>query len=157
MSFVAFGIFSDIGPVIAQTLVNAGIESSYSEPPDAIDQLRSGKYNCSIFGHNGSQTGSIYTTLSMYTSDSAQNWWNFSNNEYDELVKKISTSADSDEIKNLTNKAMRIWLSELPDIPLTEFFNRFAISKKYWMNWPTLVTDPYMNGLHLHAVWLLPF
>ncbi len=148
---VAFGIFSDIGPVIAQTLVNAGIESSYSEPPDAIDQLRSGKYNCSIFGHNGSQTGSIYTTLSMYTTDSAQNWWNFSNKEYDELVKKISTSADSDEIKNLTKKAMRIWLSELPDIPLTEFFNRFAISKKYWMNWPTLVTDPYMNGLHLHT------
>jgi ABC-type transport system substrate-binding protein len=150
-NIVAFGIFSDIGPVIAQTLVNAGIESSYSEPPDAIDQLTSGKYNCSIFGHNGSQTGSVYTTLSMYTTDNPQNRWKFSNAEYDGFVKKISTSADAEEIRDLTKKAMKIWLTELPDIPLTEFFNRFAISKKYWINWPTLVTDPYMNGLHLHT------
>ena len=148
---VAFGIFSDIGPVIAQTLVNAGFESSYSEPPDAIDQLTSGKYNCSIFGHNGSQTGSIYTTLSMYTTDNSQNRWGYSNSEYDEVVKKIATSADESEIKELTKKAMSVWLKDLPDIPLTEFFNRFAISEKYWTNWPTLTTDPYMNGLHLHT------
>ena len=150
-NIVAFGIFSDIGPVIAQTLVNAGIESSYSEPPDAIDQLTTGKYNCSIFGHNGSQTGSIYTTLSMYTTDNSQNRWGYSNSAYDEVVKKIATSANQNEIKELTNQAMKIWLTDLPDIPLTEFFNRFAISEKYWTNWPTMTTDPYMNGLHLHT------
>jgi peptide/nickel transport system substrate-binding protein len=150
-NIVAFGIFSDIGPVIAQTLVNAGIESSYSEPPDAIDQLTSGKYNCSIFGHNGSQTGSIYTTLSMYTTGNSQNRWGYANSEYDDVVKKIAISADETEITQLTKQAMSIWLRDLPDIPLTEFFNRFAISEKYWTNWPTLTTDPYMNGLHLHT------
>jgi peptide/nickel transport system substrate-binding protein len=150
-NIVAFGIFSDIGPVIAQTLVNAGIESSYSEPPDAIDQLTSGKYNCSIFGHNGSQTGSIYTTLSMYTTGNSQNRWGYANSEYDDVVKKIAISADETEISQLTKQAMSIWLRDLPDIPLTEFFNRFAISEKYWTNWPTLTTDPYMNGLHLHT------
>ena len=58
------------------------------------------------------------------------------------LVKKV---------RELEHAAMDIWLQDMPDIQLVQFYNRPGINQHYWKNWPTAATDPYMNGIHPHT------
>ena len=37
----------------------------------------------------------------------------------------------------LYRQAMEIWLPELPDIQLTEFYHRIPMNTTYWTGWPT--------------------
>ena len=62
-------------------------------------------------------------------------------------------SASLEQVRELEHAAMEIWLRDLPDIPMFEFFNRFIRNEKYWVNWPldTTDADPYMNGIHCHT------
>ena len=46
---------------------------------------------------------------------------------------------------------MEIWLRDLPEVPLLQFYNRTANNGHYWTNWPSTATDPYMNGIWMHT------
>jgi peptide/nickel transport system substrate-binding protein len=150
-NIVSFSLWTDLGPVLAETLQQAGIESSYSEPTDAYDQMAGGTYQCGLFGHNGSQSGDIYRTLNLYTTGNPENLFQYSNPEYDAIVEELANTADEAKVRELEHAAMEIWLQDMPDIQLVQFYNRPGINQHYWTNWPTTVTDPYMNGIHPHT------
>lgn len=150
-NITSFSLWTDLGPVLAETLKQHGIESSYSEPTDAYEQMSSGTYECGLFGHNGSQSGNIYRTLNLYTTGNPENLFQYSNPDFDAIVKELSSTADEAKVRELEHAAMEIWLQDLPDIQLVQFFNRTGNNQHYWTNWPSTATDPYMNGIHPHT------
>lgn len=143
--------FSDLGPVLVEMLKLGGIEASYAEPPDVGALLSSGDYTCGLFGHNGSMSGNIYRTLRLYTTGDPGNWFQYSNPEFDAIVEELSVAADEAQVRELEKAAMDIWLRDLPDINLSQFYNRTANNAHYWTNWPSTVSEPYMNGIHMHT------
>ncbi len=150
-NITSFALWTDLGPVLAETLRQHGIESGYSEPTDAYDQLAGGTYECGLFGHNGAQSGTIYRTLQLYTTGDSGNLFQYSNPDFDALVEELAAAADETTVRELEHQAMDIWLQDLPDVQLVQFYNRAGINQHYWTNWPTTATDPYMNGIHPHT------
>ncbi len=143
--------FSDSGPVIAEMLRQGGIDASYNEPTDMYNQMLGGDYTCGMYGHNGAMSGTIYRTLRLYTTGDASNVWHYSNPEFDAIVEELGVTADETKIRELEAAAMKIYLEELPEVNLTQFYNRTANDWRYWENWPMTTTDPYMNGIHMHT------
>ncbi|MFZ1756497.1 MAG: ABC transporter substrate-binding protein, partial [Caldilineaceae bacterium] len=143
--------FSDLGPILVEMLKQGGIETTFSQPPDVGAILSSGDYTCGLFGHNGSMSGNIYRTLRLYTTGDPGNWFQYSNPEFDAIVDELAVTADEAKVRELEHAAMDIWLRDLPDVNLAQFYNRTANNQHYWTNWPSTDTDPYMNGIHMHT------
>ena len=61
---------------------------------------------------------------------------------------------DKPKLTQLFRQAMEIWLPELPDIQLTEFYHRIPMNTTYWKNWPT-AENPYINGAFWHLTYQL--
>ena len=153
-NIIGSGHFTDLGPVLAAVLEQHGIESSWAQPPDVWSRNgKGGDYECTLVGHNGSQSGDIYRTLLAYTTDSGANRWSYSNPEFDSIVDSMAQEPDIEKVLNLTEDALRIWLTDLPDIPIFEFFNRVTRNEHYWTGWPADAPgyEPYMNGIHPHT------
>ncbi len=140
---------ADIGPVIVEQLKSQGIDSSYSQPPDFFDRFGPGDWNASLFGHGGSVRGDPYDTLALYQSKSVavpgQHGVNFSrwhNAGFDKIVDEMAaTSPDSqDKIMDQWLRALALWLPELPDIPIQEWYHRIPMNQTYWTGWPTKQT-----------------
>ena len=143
--------FSDSGPIIVEMLKQAGIESSFSQPPDIATRLTAGDFKCGLHGHNGSMSGDIYRTLLIYTTGDIGNYSHYSNPEYDAIVQELGTATTDEQVRSLEHQAMEIWLKDLPEVPLLQFYNRTGNNGHYWTNWPTTTTDPYMNGIWMHT------
>lgn len=143
--------FSDLGPVLTEMLKQHGIDTTYGEPPDVGAILASGDYTCGLFGHNGSMSGNIYRTLRLYTTGDPGNWFQYSNPEFDAIVDELAVTADEGMVRELERQAMDIWLRDLPDVNLVQFYNRTGNNGYYWTNWPSTDTDPYMNGIQMHT------
>ena len=123
-------------------LRQAGIDASYNEPTDMYNQMLGGDYTCGMFGHNGAMSGTIFRTLRLYTTGDPNNAWQFSNPEFDAIVEELGVTADEAKVRELEAAAMKIYLEELPEVNLVQFYNRTANNWHYWENWPTTVTDP---------------
>jgi peptide/nickel transport system substrate-binding protein len=143
--------FSDSGPILVEMLNQAGIETSFSQPPDIGTRLSAGDFQCGLWGHNGSMSGDIYRTLLIYTTGDPGNYSKYSNSEYDAIVEQMATATDDAQIRTLEREAMDIWLRDLPEVPLLQFYNRTGNNGHYWTNWPSTSTDPYMNGIQMHT------
>jgi peptide/nickel transport system substrate-binding protein len=143
--------FSDSGPILVEMLNQAGIETSFSQPPDIGTRLNAGDFQCGLFGHNGSMSGDIYRTLLLYTTGGVGNFSQYSNSEFDAIVEEMATATDDAQIRALEREAMEIWLQDLPEVPLLQFYNRTGNNGHYWTNWPSTAADPYMNGIQMHT------
>ncbi|MBI3959708.1 MAG: ABC transporter substrate-binding protein [Chloroflexi bacterium] len=143
--------FSDLGPVLIEMLKKGGIETTFALPPNVGAILSSGDYTCGLFGHNGAMSGNIYRTLRLYTTGDPGNWFQYSNPEFDAIVDELAVTADEAKVRELEHAAMDIWLRDLPDVNLAQFYNRTGNNGHYWTNWPSTDSDPYMNGIHMHT------
>ena len=47
----------------------------------------------------------------------------------------------------LFRAAMEIWLRELPDVPLLQFYHRIPMNTTYWTDWPTDREPLHQRGL----------
>lgn len=153
-NIIGSGHFTDLGPVLAAVLNQHGIESSWAQPPDVWSRnTKGGDFECSLVGHNGSQSGDVYRTLLAYTTENGGNRWSYANSEFDSIVDSMALEPDADKVLDLTEDALRIWLNDMPDVPLFEFFNRVTRNEHYWTNWPADAPGytPYMNGIHPHT------
>ncbi len=150
-NITSFALWTDLGPVLSETLRQHGIDASYSEPTDAGQLLNSGQYECALFGHNGAQSGNIYRTLVLYTTGHPGNRFQYSNADFDALVEELAVTANEAKVREIEAAAMEIWLQDMPDIQLVQFYNRTGNNQHYWTNWPSTATDPYMNGIHPHT------
>jgi peptide/nickel transport system substrate-binding protein len=156
------GTFAPVGPVVAELLKRQGVEANYSQPPDANDRFSKGEYAGFLSGHGGS-VRDIYYTLRLYQSVTQAvpgahlvNFPRWSNKKYDEIVDQIFVTSidDKPKLTQLFRQAMEIWLPELPDIQLTEFYHRIPMNTTYWKNWPT-AENPYINGAFWHLTYQL--
>ena len=116
------------------------------QPPDLADRFEPGDFNGVLFGHGGSVANDPYDTLALYTSGSenipgghAVNFSRWNNAEFDAIVDEMAfTSPDeTDKIMDQWLRAMAIWLPELPDIPIQEWYHRIPMNQTYWTGWPT--------------------
>ncbi|HQE91517.1 MAG TPA: ABC transporter substrate-binding protein [Anaerolineae bacterium] len=139
-------IYGDIGPVVVEQLRKAGFDATMINPPDAWTIMGDGNAKVFFRGHGGSVLDP-YETLDMYTkknsvptgtnvvNESWTRWWNA---DYEPLIAEMSrTSPDNTaKMQELFDKMMLIWYTELPEVPISEWFHRLAMNTTYWTGWP---------------------
>lgn len=161
LEILGWAIFEDIGPILAAQYKAHGIDASYASPPDTSDRVDRGDFTGNLRGHGGSVAGDPYFTFRMYQSGTLAvpgahmiNYYRWHNDDFDRIVDDlaITSMADMARLKELTYDAMEIWLDELPDIQLIEWYHRIPMNTTYWTNWPT-EDNMYVNG----AFWHLTF
>ncbi len=72
LEIISFFDFTSVGPVIVEQLKQAGINATYSEPPDIFTRFSAGDYTGCLFGHGGSYSSDIYYSLRLYQSASTE-------------------------------------------------------------------------------------
>ena len=169
-AIVGFNPWVDLGPAVAQQLVNHGINADYGQPTDASSRMAEGNFECLMFGHGGS-VRDPYFTMKLYQSSSVNipgghqvNFYHWENEEWDELTDEVAkTSPDNTaEMYDLWRQAAKIWLTELPDVPILEFYHRIIMNEARWTNWPqgdasqgALDVTGYVNEAWWHLTWSL--
>jgi peptide/nickel transport system substrate-binding protein len=156
-----FGIFNDLAPVLVAQLKRAGIDASFRLTSDTFSRMAQGTARAYMMG-NGGSVRDPYFTLRLYhsrfvqpTGTHAERFWRWSNPQYDELVDRMGqTAPDDPQLQVLFREAMDIWLSELPSIPLVQWYHRIPQNETYWKNWPT-ADNAYINSAYWHNTWLL--
>jgi peptide/nickel transport system substrate-binding protein len=154
--------FAAVGPIFVEHLKRQGVEASYSMPPDAGDRFTKGDYNGMIYGHGGSVSEPYYTLRLYQTATTAVpgahlvNFAQWKNADYDKIVDQvfITPMDDKKKLTDLFRQAMEIWLPELPDIQICEFYHRIPMNTTYWTGWPTK-DDAYVNGAFWHLTFQL--
>jgi peptide/nickel transport system substrate-binding protein len=149
-------LFGDIAPVTAEQLRKAGFDAKHVTPPDVWAGKDDGRAMLHFFGHGGS-VKEPFTTLDMYhirnqkpTGESCgDNRPRWGNQAYSDIIDELSqTSPDQNETKciDLFRQAMALWLDELPEVPLVQWFHRVPLNTTYWDNWPTQ-ENPYNSAM----------
>jgi peptide/nickel transport system substrate-binding protein len=158
-----FEVFDDMGPVLVEMLKKGGIDATYVHPPDMIDRFTQGDYQGMLFGHGGSVNADPYDTMKLYQSASvaipgghAVNFSKWKNAEYDKIVDEMAVTATTDQAKLLDQfkRAMAIWLPEMPDIPIQQWYHRIPYNTNYWTGWPNK-DNAYVNGAFWHLTFQL--
>lgn len=135
-------------PIIVQQLRDAGFDVDSQALESAV--FYNAVYSGEAVAWFGSTLGSVsdpYTTLEFFTSkyykpigentDAKSYRWR--NSEYDALIEKMSAlSSDDPAFQEAANKALEIWLSELPALPLMQQYLLTPFNTTYWTNWPTV-------------------
>lgn len=164
-AIIGFSTWVDLGPVVAEQLKRAGINASYSQPPDASSKMAEGNFECLMFGHGGS-VSDPYFTMKLYQSSSVNipgghqvNFYHWENKQWDALTDQMAkTNPDTNlaEVRRIWKEAAAIWLPELPDVPILEFYHRIVLNETYWTNWPLgTETSGYTNEAQWHLTWPL--
>ncbi len=167
---VGFGAWVDLGPAVAQQLRNHGINADYGQPTDASSRMAEGNFECLMFGHGGS-VRDPYFTMKLYQSSSVNipgghqvNFYHWEDSDWDELTDEVAKTSPDDTARmhDLWREAVKIWLEQLPDVPILEFYHRIVFSEKYWTNWPQGDTSQgaidvtgYVNEASWHLTWTL--
>lgn len=157
-----FNVLADLVAFVSEQLQQAGIESTFQLPTDFYTRLTLGDAPAWLFGHGGS-VRDPYFTLRLYhsryvkpTGEAATPaFYRWSNPDYDAIVDQMGNIGQDDPaLKDLFRQAMEIWLPNLPDVQLVQFFHRIPMNTTYWTNWPT-AENPYINGAFWHRTFLL--
>jgi peptide/nickel transport system substrate-binding protein len=156
-----FNVFQDVTPVLVEQLRRAGFDSSFKMTADFFTRLPLGQVAATTFGHGGG-TRDPFATLELYhsknaapTGKQANQFYRWINKDYDALIDQMGKlSADDPKFLDLFHQAMEIWIKELPDIPLAEFFHRNPRNNTYWTNWPSK-DNPYINDANWHRTFEL--
>jgi peptide/nickel transport system substrate-binding protein len=156
-------IFNDIGPIVTEQLRQAGFDAEYANPPDWADMIQQGNYEAGFNGHGGSVSGDPYFTLRLFQSSTTvspaghqTNFTRWTNDEYDEIVDEMAVTAldDEDALMDQWRRAMEIWIPELPNIPIQEWYHRIPMNQTYWTGWPD-ENNMYVNGAFWHLTFQL--
>ena len=145
-------IYADIGPVVVEQLRQAGFDATQINPPDAWTIMGDGTSKAFFRGHGGS-VKDPWITLDMYTEKNSvptgtnvvnESWTRWWDPEYEAAVDEMARTSPDDTAKmqSLFDKAMQIWYTNLPEVPISEWFHRLAMNTTYWTGWPS-VDDAY--------------
>ena len=146
------GLFQDFTPVLVKQLRQAGFDASFRMYSDAYTSMSSGNALAYVIGVGGS-VRDPYFTLRLFhsryvepTGTATPYYWRWANKDFDRLVDRMGQIAPDDPaLIPIFREAMDIWISEMPTIPLLQWFHRVPHNQTYWTNWPS-VDDPYMNS-----------
>ncbi len=156
MNITTFSVFGDIAPIVTQQLQNVGIDATFGMPTDFSDRVQTGMAESYIWGHGGS-VRDPYATLELYhgkfvkpTGEPTYPFYRWVNEDFNQVVDEMAVTAPEDPaMMDLFRAAMEIWLRELPDVQLLQFYHRIPMNTTYWTNWPT-EENPYINGSFWH-------
>jgi len=155
---ISFFDFTSVGPVLVEQLRRAGIQSTYSEPPNWFDRFSVGDFSMALFGHGGSYGPDPYYTMRLYQSSSVAiaathqtNYTLWKNDRYDAIVDDVyrTSPTEKDKMADLWTQGMSIWLPELPDIMIEQGYHRLPTNETYWTGWPN-ESNPYVNSAFFH-------
>lgn len=160
VEITTFQVFGEIVPIVAEQLKSAGFDATFGMPTDFYDRLSLGNSNVYIWGHGGS-VRDPFLTLELYHSKfnrpvgtAAYPFYRWVNPEYDAIVDEMGvTSPDDPKTAELFRQAMEIWLRELPDVMLLQFYHRIPMNTTYWTGWPS-TEDPYINEAFWHRTFI---
>ncbi|HZQ98993.1 MAG TPA: ABC transporter substrate-binding protein [Chloroflexota bacterium] len=143
------GFFQNSAPVVVAQLRKAGFDASFKSPTNAGTLMSQGDVDAFLQGHGGG-IRDPYLTLIHYhgryyapTGEPAQQSYRWRNADYDKLVDQIATvQPGTDKFMQLYHQAMEIWIRELPDIPLNQWYLIMPVFTQYWKGWPN-EKNPY--------------
>ncbi len=154
-------IYGDIGPVVVEQLRQAGFDATMINPPDAWTIMGDGNAKSFFRGHGGS-VKDPFITMDMYTKKNSvptgtnvvnESWTRWWHPDYEPLIEEMSRTSPDDvaKMQELFNKAMKIWYTALPEVPISEWFHRLGMNTTYWTGWPN------QNDAYNTAPWHFPF
>jgi peptide/nickel transport system substrate-binding protein len=164
--------FAPIAPPVGAQLKKAGFDATeIVEPPGSTalleDQL-TGKADTSFGVHCGSLS-EPYETLKDLHSKMGRPIGEkcpfggalcsrFSNPEFDKLIDQMEAmppgKPDDPKYMDLATRALDIYLSEMPEIMLTEELHVVTFNHTYWTGWPS-AEDPYVAPYPPWEAWRL--
>jgi len=161
MVITTFSVFADLAPFVTQQLQNAGIDASFQMPTTFFTDLTTGSATAYIWGHGGS-VSDPFKTMELYhqkfyqpTGTSTYPFYRWKNDAYDAAVDEMGvTSPEDPRTMELFLQGTELWLKDLPDVPLLQFYHRIPMNQTYWTNWPT-ADNAYINGAFWHRTILL--
>jgi peptide/nickel transport system substrate-binding protein len=156
-----FDFMSDYGPILAEQLHTGGFDSSFQAPPDGYNKMDDGSANLFLFGHYNA-IADVFPTFDLLHKRFARpngviggitDRWK--NEEFSKILDQWSLfPVGDDKAMPLYLQAIEIYLRELPDIPIMQFYHRIAYNQTYWVNWPTQ-DNSYVNGAFWHQTFPL--
>jgi peptide/nickel transport system substrate-binding protein len=143
------GFFQNFLPILVTQLRKAGFDASFKSPSNAGTIMNTGEIDAFLDGHAGSLRDP-YLTLNHYhgryfkpTGEPAERRYRWRNADFDRLVDELSKTTPSDpNHMSLYHKAMELWIPNLPDIPLIQWYLIMPVNSTYWKGWPDEKT-PY--------------
>lgn len=159
-SMLIYGLilFQDILPVVVQQLRKGGFDASFriAVGDEFTQKLYTGEMDGYLYGHGGS-VRDPYPTMKLYhsrysapTGQQATYPYRWVNKQFDALVDQMGQLDITDpKLPGLFRDAMKIWVPELPDVGLVQWFHRIPTDTKYWTSWPT-ENNPYINSCYWH-------
>lgn len=158
---ITFPVEQDVTPVVVEQLRKGGFDASFKMPSNFGTLIFNGEADAFVFGHGGS-VRDPYFTARLYTSQysapmgqPAGQPYRWQNDQYDKLVDEMGQIAPTDpKLETLFHQAMEIWIPQLPDIPLVQFYHRNPVNTTYWTNWPD-AQNPYINSANWHRTFEL--
>ena len=157
-----FTHFQDLAPVLVTQLKKAGFDARFRMTSDVVNRVAQGTAIAYMWGNFSSMTDPYFVMRAYHsryvlpTGKAGEQYWRWSNAEYDDLVERMSRTATTNEkeLMDLFGKMAKIWLQELPSIPLVQWPHRIAHNETYWKNWPS-AQNPYINSAYWGKTWLL--
>jgi peptide/nickel transport system substrate-binding protein len=141
------GVFGDIAPLVAEQLRQAGYDARHVWQAEGWDMIWSGQATLWFFGHMGSVVDP-YATLDQYHS--RHPWVPVQLAEFDAIVDEMAVTPMGDaRLLDQYHRAMEVWLRELPEVPLVQWYHRVLTNTTYWTNWPS-EENPYINTIPIH-------
>jgi len=151
-------LFQDITPLLVENLRAGGFDATFEiiVGPEFSDSVYAGTVDAYLFGHGGG-TRDPYPTMNLYhsrytapTGERATYPYRWVNEEYDAIVDEMSITGEEDpNLTELFKQAMTIWITDLPDVPLVQWFHRIPTNQTYWTNFPS-AENPYINSAYWH-------
>jgi peptide/nickel transport system substrate-binding protein len=151
-------LFQDITPLLVEQLRQGGFDATFEiiVGPEFADSVYGGTVPAWLLGHGGGTRGP-YETMNLYHSrystdigTRAQQPFRWVNKEFDAITDEMSVTGEDDpKIAELFKEGMSLWIRDLPDIPLVQWFHRIPTNTTYWDNFPS-AENPYINGAYWH-------
>lgn len=131
------------GQIIANQLQNVGItvDQQIIEWASWLsDVYTDHKYDLTIIGHTGRLEP--YALLAKYLSDGSENYFNYKNPEFDELMERVKQEQDSAERSEIYKRIQNILAEDIPAVYLQTPERIFVFAKKVkgYKNLPITVT-----------------
>jgi peptide/nickel transport system substrate-binding protein len=143
---------------VIEQLRNAGFDADFQALESAVyfDDVNRGTAAAALTGLCGSvrdpwKTFSFFHSRnSVPVGESApiSEATRFENEEFDSLVDQMAVlSGDDPEFQALADRALAVWIENLPRIPLVQARLLTPFNTTYWTNWPT-VDNNYIHPGH---------